>query len=622
MSSPRKLLAGLLLGLAWLPWLKAQEVIMPLYANPLAHGVQHSPESVKKSSAVDMLDLPVFDDFSNTSVHPDTGIWSDAFAFVNNNFCLHPISNGVATLDALDEEGSIYGRAVVAPSTFDADYLTSRAIRLDYPASDSIYLSFVYQPGGLCDLPEEPDSLAVDFFAPDSALWINVWSVAGSELTPFRHAMIPVKDSVFLQEGFRFRFRNKASLPRSNDYADMRSNVDYWHVDYIRLHANRTSADTLIRDVAFNSPLTTMLKDLTSLPWSHFEAAYNTVLFPFVSGRYRNNDTITRNVSRSLTIFEPAYDISHTPGVATAQDLPGLEDTVVNFAFIYPFDFNRGDSALLRFKAALRTDEFDPKVNDTLIHDQLFKDYYSYDDGTAEAGYGIRGSGTAEGVVALKYNAFAPDLLGGVEISFNQVMDSLNLNYYFNLVVWEDNEGQPGNILWEDEKDYKVAYPSSYPGFVKYKFTQPVPVNGPFYVGWRQYNQYLLNVGLDLNNKPSSQVMFYNIKGDWQNSQAPGVMMFRPYIYNETASQKERKPAYTAMKIYPNPAKDRIYLELPPSTEGSDLRIEILDASGRMIRNTLCLSNSVDISDLGQGLYYIRAVFGSVVYHSKLVVNR
>jgi hypothetical protein len=527
----------------------------------------------------------------------------------------------VATLDAVDEDGSIYPHAVLFPNTFEADVLTSKAIKLDYPASDSIYLSFLYQPGGLCDLPEDKDSLMVDFFAPDSARWINVWRVPGSELSPFRHAMIPITDSVFLKEGFRFRFRNRASLSKSNDYPDWRSNVDYWHVDYIRLHGNRSSSDTLMRDVAFNTALTLMLKDLTSLPWSHFEAAYNTVLLPVVSGRYKNNDTITRNVSRSLSISEPAYGESHTPGVPTAQDLPGSEDTVVNYGFIYPFDFNRGDEVLLRFEAALRTDEFDPKVNDTLVHEQVFRDYYSYDDGTAEAGYGLRGSGSADGVVAVKHNSFAPDLLGGVYVSFNQVYDSLNLDYYFKLVVWDDLEGKPGSVLWEDENDYRVSYPSSYPGFVKYEFSEPVAVDGPFYVGWRQYNQFLLNVGLDLNNRPSSPVMYYNIGGDWQQSKAPGIIMFRPFLHDETSGIEEAGLAYTPMQVYPNPAKDRIYFQLPTSAESSDLHILIMDASGRMIRNFQSSVHSMDISDLRPGIYYIRAISASTMYHSKIVVN-
>ncbi len=621
MRNPYRFLTGFLLGFAWLSVVEAQEVITPLFNNPRAPGGQPSNASTKKTAQVILLELPLFDDFSDSDILPDSELWSDAGAFVNNNFCLNPVSNGVATLDALDSAGNIYSHALLSPNTFVADHLTTHPVKLDYPASDSIYLSFLFQPGGLCNLPEEGDSLMVDFYATDSARWINVWRVPGTELQPFRHAMIPITESRFLVEGFRFRFRNRASLAKNNDFADMRSNVDYWHVDYVRLHGNRFASDTVLRDVAFVTPLNSILKDLTSLPWSHFEAAYNTVLYPFISGRYKNNDTITRNVTRSLSIYEPAYNETHNPGVPTAQDLPGMEDTVVNFGFIYPFDFDRGESALIRFKAALRTDEFDPKMNDTVIHEQLFMDYYAYDDGTAEAGYGLRGSGTAGGLVAMKYNSYQADYLGGVNISFNQVYDSLNLGYYFKLVVWDEDEGKPGSVIWEDEKDYKVEYSTTYPGFVKYHFSEPVPVDGPFFVGWRQYNQYILNAGLDLNNIPANPVMYYNIQGSWQVSDAPGVIMFRPFLYDESTGFESSTETYTTLQIYPNPARDLVYFNIPEAHKATELQIEIIDASGRLIRQIVTSSNSLDISDLSQGIYYIRAISGSIIYHSKLLIN-
>jgi hypothetical protein len=621
MRNPCRIIAFFLLGFAWQLGIDAQEVITTLFDNPRATAGQATRVSAKKAEALILLELPIFDDFSDSDIKPKDEYWSNASAFVNNNFSIYPVSNGVATLDALDSAGNMYAHAVISPNTFVADHLSSFPIKLDYPASDSIYLSFLFQPGGLCDVPEEGDSLMVDFYATDSAQWINVWSVPGSDLKPFQHAMIPVTDSRFLVEGFRFRFRNRASLPRNNDYPDMRSNVDYWHVDYIRLHTNRFVSDTVLSDVAFISPLNSILKDLSSLPWAHFEPAYNAVFGPIISGRYKNNDTITRNVTRSLAIYEPAYGESHNPGVPTAQDLPGMEDTVVNFPFIYPFDFDRGESALIQFKAALRTDENDPKMNDTVVHDQIFKDYYAYDDGTSEAGYGLRGSGTAGGLVAMKYNSYKADYLGGVYISFNHVYDSLNLGYYFKLVVWDDAEGQPGSVIWEDEKDYKVEYPSTYPGFVKYQFSEPVPVDGPFYVGWRQYNQYILNAGLDLNSIPANPVMYYNIQGIWQASEAPGVMMFRPFLYDESTGVENSKKGYTTFEIYPNPAKDLIYFNLPENLGVTDLKIEIMDASGRLIRNVRIHSTSLDISDLHQGIYYLRVVSGSIIYYSKLLIN-
>lgn len=601
--------------------LYGQEVVIPLADNPLA--AKHFRENlhVRKSAASLLLELPVFDDFSSSSVAPDTGVWSDAYAFVNNSFCKDPVTNGVATLDALDADGSIYKGAVLDPNTFVADHLTSNPIGLDYPASDSIYLSFFYQPGGLGDLPEEQDSLMVDFFAPDSGQWVNVWSMTGGDYQPFRQIMIPVTEERFLAPGFRFRFRNRASLARSNDYPDMRSNVDFWHVDYVRLDRQRFASDTVLRDVAFNSPLSSILKDLTSLPWSHFEKAYNTVLNPIVKAQYRNNDTISRNVTRSLSIQEPIYNITYNPGIPTAQDIPPQVDTVVNYPYIYPFDFQRGDSALVRFKASLRTDEFDPKVNDTVINDQLFRDFYSYDDGTAEAGYGLRGGGTGDGVVAVKFRAFQPDQLGGAYIYFNHVYDSLNLKYYFNLVVWSDADGKPGSVIWEDPNEYKALYASSYPGFVKYTFSQPVAVNGIFYIGWRQYNEFLLNVGLDLNNKPVPSVMFYNFQGFWQSSEAPGVILFRPFLYDETTGFPGHTEEPVSLHLYPNPASGVVYFDLPTAAEGGITRLELFDASGRLMRSTITRSNNLDISGCPQGIYYLRAMAGGRVYHSKLLID-
>lgn len=611
----------ILISLAGLQGLQAQEVITPLFRNPQATKQYSEHDRIRKSAEASILELPLFDDFSNSTLVADTGSWSDAFAFVNNNFCLNPVSNGVATLDALDADGSIYAHASLSPATFVADHLTSKAINLQYPASDSLYLSFLFQPGGLCDLPEEEDSLMVDFYAIDSSQWINVWRIPGRSLHEFTHAMIPISSERFLTSGFRFRFRNRASLSRSNDYPDKRSNVDYWHVDYVRLDRNRTASDTILRDVAFNTPLGPVLKNLSSVPWSHFDVAYNTIITSSVSARYQNNDSITRNVTRSLNILEPMYHESYDPGPPTAQDLPAHDDTLVNLAYIYPFNFQRGDSALVRFKAALRTDAFDPKVNDTVIHDQWFRDYYSYDDGTAEAGYGLRASGTANGLVAMKYHSYQTDRLGGVDIYFNQVYDSVNLkNYSFNLMVWDESEGLPGAVIHEDDNSYKPIYTSNYTGFIRYEFSDAVTVSGPFFVGWRQDKEYLLNVGLDRNNRPDPHVMYFNL-GNWEPSTAPGVMMFRPFLYDETTGLPDKHSEARDLEIYPNPASDRIWFSLPEDTEGEEILVRIYDASGRQVHDSVLRSRSMDLSGFTPGMYFIRAQSGTRSYFSKLLIN-
>jgi hypothetical protein len=610
------------LCLAALSGLSAQEAITPLMGNPRAAEYYRAGQPVRKSAGATTLTLPVFDDFSSAFVEPDPAIWTDRYAFINNSYGIDPVTNGVATLDAVDSDGSIYAGVTFDPLSFVADHLTSHPVMLAHPVEDSIYLSFLYQPGGLGDLPEEQDSLLVDFFDPAADVWINVWGTPGTALHPFRQVMIPVTDGRFLADGFRFRFRNRASLPNTMDYPDKRANVDHWQIDYIRLDRNRFASDTILRDVAFTSPLNSVLKELSALPWSHFEKAYNTVLDPSAFARYRNNDTIPRNVTRSLTIEEPLYNESYTAGSPTAQDLPALEDTVVEFSYIYPLDFRRGDSAILRFRAALRTDEFDPRVNDTVVHDQVFKDYYAYDDGTPEAGYGLRGQGTRNGSVAIKYHSYQPDELGGVDISFNQLYDSVNLGYYFKLMVWDDNEGVPGSVLLEDGNDHVPAYLTSFPGFIRYHFSEPVQVDGTFYVGWRQYNEFMLNVGLDLNNRPSPHVMFYNYQGSWEISAAPGVMMFRPFLYDETTGQGAHEAAGKPVRIYPNPASDRVTFHIPGDFFPGEMVIDIYDPSGRLVDHRVTGTGSLDVSQLPVGIYFLRMHAGGSQTHAKLLINR
>jgi hypothetical protein len=327
-------------------------------------------------------------------------------------------------------------------------------------------------------------------------------------------------------------------------------------------------------------------------------------------------------VTRSLTIEEPIYGESQVIGIPTAQDIPAFEETTVDFAFPYDLDLNRGDSAWIRLKVSLRTDDFDPKVNDTVIHDQLFRDYYAYDDGTAEAGYGLRGDGTEYGMVAIRHYSYEPDMLGGVYVYFNQVYDSLNLKEYtFNLMVWNDAGGIPGTALWDDEVIYKPKYAPTYSGFVKYEFTEPVPVNGTFYVGWRQYKPYTLNMGLDLNNT-ASQPMFFNM-GSWLSSDAPGMVLFRPYLYDPStginpASEHEIK----ILNFYPNPASEQIWLQLPPGSEEEDIQVYIYDASGRQLHQEVLRSKVLNVSGYASGLYFVRATITGESYYSKILIKR
>ncbi len=595
----------------------AQEYVLPLQGNPQLQRQDQRP--VKKAALEMMLELPVEDDFSYNTPFPDPAIWADEDAFINQNYAVNPPTIGVATLDAVDKNGTVYPFATISPETFDADLLTSHPVNLDYPASDSIYLSFFYQPMGNGLEPYPHDSLCLDLYDPLTGKWFNVWRTPGDTLTAFQQVMIPINDTLFLKEGFRFGFRNKASLPKNSDYRDKRGNVDHWNIDYIRLDRNRNHNDTIIRDVAFNKPLPSILKRYESLPWDHFEAGYNSLYLPYITLNYFNNDSATRNVTRHAEIYNEVWDELFRPGIPTAQDiLPGTSVSY-NLASIYPFEFSRGDTARYNIKAWLRTDEFDNKKNDTISRIQQFRDFFAYDDGTAERAYGLRGQGTSNGLIAVKFESFVADELAGVEVYFTQLQDSLNLDYYFKFMIWDDNDGMPGNLIYEDEYDHSVLYSDILNRFVRFEFKETVNIEGTYYVGLLQYNQYMLNIGLDIN-KPALGNLFYNIGSGWLPSSAPGNLMIRPFVQRNYTSTTQNYSEWASINVWPNPANEFLRFSLPGISADENIRIDIYDITGRQLASQENCSGEVFTGNLPDGLYLFAFSSGRHLFGTERVI--
>ncbi len=139
-------------------------------AQEVLTGLQVNPQVKKKAAQMKMgreesvpLLLPFFDDFYRASVYPDPKLWSDADAFISNDYAVFPPTIGVATLDAIDDLGRLYEDA--SPFPYKADFLTSQPIRLDSVFSpvprkitraDSVFFSFYYRLKDGVMNPQEP----------------------------------------------------------------------------------------------------------------------------------------------------------------------------------------------------------------------------------------------------------------------------------------------------------------------------------------------------------------------------------------------------------------------------------------------------------------------------------
>ncbi len=559
-----------------------------------------SPKKIFKSTSVqDTLELPFFDDFSAPKLNP--GLWRTNGVTINFTSSVNPPSLGAAMFDAVDLKGDFYAQNYNTSTA--SDTLTSSPINLYYPDDQTIYLSFFYEPKGLLDKPEPQDSLVLQFYSPTRQTWSTVWRDTGISQEPgnlgFKLVMINISDSNFLQKGFRFRFINYTSLG-SSSVPSLVSDCDYWFVDYIYLNRNRYAGDTVFADVALQYPISFKLDDYTSVPYKHYEQSG---LSHNLTVKFRNNDAVNRTIDSLYVTFL---------NDSTAQVLDTLFLGSYSFPpegnyFVQANDINYRLPAVgpvvFDLKTKLVTSQNEPAENDTVTSRMYLTSFYSYDDGTSEAGYGLVGDGTYQAKVAARFYTYKTDTLRGLMVYFNKTYKQAQPHYFY-IMVWENdaNYGIPGKLLCEQmgaEVDYGHLN-----SFQVYWLDTPVVVTDTFYIGWKKTDEQLMNVGLDLNN-PVENYKFYNIDGTWRKSQIQGNLMIRPIFGTYTGfvtKVNDKVLTNLELKIFPNPARE--YCTVSTTKQGN---IQIFNLDGHLLMSKkISGRTSFDISNLPPGIYLIR----------------
>jgi hypothetical protein len=615
-----KALVHIILLFIFLKPCSGQEVVAGLQSNPQVRNAWNKLDKKKGSTVPDTLELPFFDDFSKITVYPDPAKWIDNYVFINNTFSVQQKTAGVATFDALDNTGRLYETA--DQFGFQADKLTSLPINLNYQPSDNVFLSFFYEPGGISDEPESKDSLTLQFYAPSEKKWYSVWRAQGSPVQPFRAVILPVSNPIFLKKGFQFRFINYASLSSSTSDLSMTGNCDIWNIDYVQLNKNRNNADTIPPDVSFTLPVRSLLKTQEAMPWSQFRKVFLSEMGPFIPIHYRNNDNIVRNITRNFEIIDFYKNTLSYAFSAGATNIDPGKSIDYKANLIYTFNSDNQDSALFRIKSYLITDVYDPKQNDTIIYYQKFTNYFAFDDGTAESGYGVNGLGSRNAMVAYRFKSFIPDSLRAIQICFNDSYLNSNLRA-FDLVVWGDNNGVPGDIIYEQD-DMNVTQGQGINGFYTYILNAPAFVDGTFYVGWRQKTETFLNAGFDLNTLHGGKQLYW-LNGNWSVSQAQGSLMIRAVV------GKLSKPTLTAsvktgnntLKLWPNPVSGTLNIEPGELFTSQYTRIRIIDFKGNTLKE-YNYNSQIDVSSLPDGIYSIIIYFGNrqLMYNRIVKISR
>jgi hypothetical protein len=531
-------------------------------------------------------------------------IWADNYAYHNYRFAVNPRSLGIVTFDGIDEKGFPY--EISTSITNYADRLTSKPIDLNTNTiSDSIYFSFLYQAQGFGDAPEASDSLVLEFYAKDLDQWFRIWSTNGSPVfdSTFKAVHIPLTENKFFKKGFQFRFRNYGSLAGA---------LDHFHIDYVHLRTASSYNDTLFKDFAFVYPLNTLLKNYTSVPWDHYKNSSGNKMTDSLKIDLYNGSTTAENYLDGLVTFSnnsilggsyplPGYDLALDINYGPRTFHESYHDLTSGNSFDKTLPGNQQQFIV---KASASAQFPNDPINDSTGFIQKFYNFYSYDDGSAEAAFGPTGT---QSRLAVRFDAYEIDSLIGINLHFVPSVVDVS-NKLFLLTVWSNINGEPGEVLYEDDvfNPRTPIYPSGNNQFVTYYFldTIKVAVNTSFFVGWRQLDAERLNLGLDRNLDFSSKIKF-SVNGGttWLTSPFPGSAMIRPIFSTNLDNFIDINEINNNIDIvvFPNPTSGLIQFNLPEENKSEKI---VYDQLGRVIIKTF--DKQIDLTDFNNGIYFLR----------------
>ena len=594
---PLKFVLTVFLFLIWIEGLRAQFSQLPV-----DHSSQQitSPRGNLRIKAEPLL-LPFWDDFSSGQI--DSLKWENTGAVASQTIGIDPPSVGVVYLDGVDGRGRPYATAMLENG--EADQLSSREIDLSsYRNADSLYLSFFWQPGGKGEMPDENDQLEL-YFLDDAGEWIPVWGVSGGDIQKretFSQEMVKV-NAPFYHRQFRFRFLNKGRLSGP---------FDSWILDYIYLNKGRSVFDVHYEDRALTKVPNSPLGKYSALPVWEWEKNRNNFLgsinsqFKNLSGRFRAmeytilfQDKATGKVLQQLHSQTP---FSPVPQALERRDFSSVALKELDWDVSEQFDLETvvylttGDGFLVEEisgRDTVYSSEVNYRINDTVYHTLPVRDFMAYDNGNLDYAAGIN---QRSGILALKYEVSTRTYLKGISINFanlSQVGSALELT------VWQDLESEPVY-----KKEVLIPDKEELTDFSFFALDTNLSVIDTFYVGFTQFSNDFIYVGLDKSNDTGQEV-FFNVTGSWQQNQdVQGSLMIRPHLSLEPLTQVTEESQGTGITTYPNPVVERLFVE------GAIGEVKVFDAYGRQINvpvESFERGKILNFTGNEKGVYVVRA---------------
>ncbi len=586
-----------------------------------------------------LLTLPFFEDFSTTSVGmPDSAKWiKGSGVFINNGIPLNPPTKNVATFDGVAANGKPYDQLFPTRQGL-GDTLTSQRFDLTLvDPSEELFFSFMVQARGNGETPDTTDFLKVEFL-DDEGNWEQQWEKRGGRIDTkrFEHIIFKIEDEKFFHDSLQFRFTS---------YNRLSGAFDVWNVDYIYFNTNRNATDTVFLDVATSQSPTHFIKPYSAVPYDHFWSDTTQFLTDSIFSTVNNLDKTFNVISYLCEVRnEETKDIlGYWYGLdderaSSSTLIEGFERNKKIVAIPYANLLPQGqDSMTITHQFQVNTREPDEnfggvytRSNDTISQTSVFKDYYAYDDGTAEYAAGIN---QKFGQLAYQYYVSQPDVLTHIDVYFARIGASVE-NQTFNIKVWKKIDFSKTEI--KDSvmltQNTILRYSDNINEFKRIALSRSIDVSDTIYIGIQQLGENMLPIGLDLQTDSKSK-MFFNVRNYWeQNEFVDGSLMLRPVFSKEdvvTAIEDvTENNGYELWQqnlvLYPNPAKDKINLN------GKVEAVQIIDLTGKVLGEYSLDPYSSFVTDkeiklpafMKNGMYLVRCQYKNFTTVKKLVIQK
>lgn len=466
--------------------------------------------------------------------------------------------------------------------------------------------------------------------------WRQVWKAEGMTLADFKQlygknflqVMLPITDTLYYHSDFQFRFKNYATIANEFNTA-YKSNVDQWNVDYVFLDRNRSMGDSTYRVVSFSERAPSFLKQYQVMPYRQYLAGATVSSKDSLEMYITNLDKVERNTYYKYIIKQVGGDYTFTYNAGDCNLKPhylmdndgfqNCEDCRQHAcppAKLFALDFDK-DTAAFEITHYISDSSDTEIIVDSIMFHQGFYNYFAYDDGTPEAGIGMSESGNR---LACQFKLNMPDTLRGVQIYFNRTLNDVN-SEFFNLIIWRDNNGLPGEIAYVLES-MKPRWEEGLYHFYSYIFDEPLILSGTFYVGMEQFSGVNLNIGFDRNNDITDR-LFFNDNLGWYTSDIVGAPLIRPIIGPEgifgVDESKENRPQH--IDVYPNPASDYFMVDQTGLIGHKQAQLSVYNIFGSLVHQQNHLDGKIAVNFLSPGLYMIHIRVDQKLYLAKLLIN-